>query len=307
MARRKNTTTFPWFVLLLIVFMGWQANGAALTVLAVIGIVAVFIWIGNVYRAADRRPGSQSLDDRFVAPQDPADLPPEAVERLRRLAGEMVVPGGRSTDEVMREAAEVYAQLPPHVREQLDRAAPDHGPGVHVEVSGPLGDVLARVMGFEPAPTRTAPPSAPVTPHAPAAAPTAGPTAEPAAAAEPAAEPAPTAPPAPAPAAAAAAATAPAPITPAPITLAPITLAPITPSAPVTRSAPAAAPAAAAADRPDQDVRSGTTAPDELTGAETEPPGTLAEGWYVTADGGRERWWNGASWTAHVRSRGAQY
>lgn len=302
MARRKNTTTFPWFVLLLIVFMGWQANGAALTVLAVIGIVAVFIWIGNVYRAADRRPGSQSLDDRFVAPQDPADLPPEAVERLRRLAGEMVVPGGRSTDEVMREAAEVYAQLPPHVREQVDRAAPDHGPGMHVEVSGPLGDVLARVMGFEPAPTRTAPPSAPVAPHAPAAAPTAGPTAEPAAAAEPAAEPAPTAPTAPA----AAAATAPAPITPAPITLAPITLAPITPSAPVTRSGPAAAPVAGPAE-PDQGVRSGTTAPDELTGAEVEPPGTLTEGWYVTADGGRERWWNGASWTAHVRSRGAQY
>ena len=58
---------------------------------------------------------------------------------------------------------------------------------------------------------------------------------------------------------------------------------------------------------PSQDVRpdvpSGITAPDLLTG-DGGTDGAVPEGWYPTADGSRERWHNGASWTAHERMPG---
>ncbi len=55
--------------------------------------------------------------------------------------------------------------------------------------------------------------------------------------------------------------------------------------------------------RPQSDARSGVLAPDVLTGHPTAPR-SIAEGWYVTADGTRERWHNGAGWTAHQRAPG---
>lgn len=171
MSTRKNSTTFPWFFLVVLAILAVGSGGAFRNVAVVVAIVVVFMWLRNVSTAAGRAAG-------------------------RPAPGEVVVPGGRSMDEVMREAAETAPEAP------------------------------------------AAPPIAPVA----------------------------------------------------------ITPAPITPSTPV--GAPTV--------RPDQDVRSGATAPDVLTGAETLPPGTLAEGWYVTADGRRERWWNGASWTAHVRERDAE-
>ncbi|MBS2940374.1 DUF2510 domain-containing protein [Nocardioides sp. J2M5] len=302
MSTRKNSTTFPWFILVVLAILAVGSGGAFRSVAVVIGIVVVFTWLRNVSTAAGRTAGQPAPGTGFVGRREAPDLPPEVAERFQRLAAEMVVPGGRSMDEVMREAAEVYAQLPPHLREEIARAAPDVEPGIHVEVSGPLGNVLSRAMGIKAraaqdpaAPTPSAPPSAP----AAASTPTAPPV--PTAPAAPAALAAPAAPPVPPEAVPAAPPVAPVTITPAAITPAPITLAPIT-LAPITPSAPVGAPAG----RPDQDVRSGATAPDVLTGAEGLPPGSLAEGWYVTADGRRERWWNGASWTAHVRERGAE-
>lgn len=283
MSTRKNSTTFPWFILVVLAILAVGSGGAFRSVAVVIGIVVVFMWLRNVSTAAGRTAGQPAPGTGFVGRREAPDLPPEVAERFQRLAGEMVVPGGRSMDEVMREAAEVYAQLPPHLREEIDRAAPDVEPGIHVEVSGPLGNVLARAMGIKAATAQD--PTAPT----PSAAPSV-----PAAASTPTAPPVPTAPAAP-PVPPEAVPAAP-PVAPAPITLAPITLAPITPSAPV----------GAPAGRPEQDVRSGATAPDVLTGSESLPPGALAEGWYVTADGRRERWWNGASWTAHVREHGAE-
>lgn len=50
--------------------------------------------------------------------------------------------------------------------------------------------------------------------------------------------------------------------------------------------------------------RPGVTAPDMLTG-EGGTTGPLPGGWYPTADGGRERWHNGVSWTAHERVPGS--
>lgn len=52
------------------------------------------------------------------------------------------------------------------------------------------------------------------------------------------------------------------------------------------------------------DVRSDITAPDMLTG-DGGTSGPVPEGWYRTADGSRERWHNGASWTAHERLPGS--
>lgn len=51
-------------------------------------------------------------------------------------------------------------------------------------------------------------------------------------------------------------------------------------------------------------IRPGIIAPDLLTG-EGGTDGAVPEGWYPTADGRRERWHNGASWTAHERMPGS--
>jgi hypothetical protein len=52
------------------------------------------------------------------------------------------------------------------------------------------------------------------------------------------------------------------------------------------------------------DARHGVTAPDMLTG-DGGTDGAVPEGWYPTADGSRERWHNGAGWTAHERMPGS--
>ncbi len=57
---------------------------------------------------------------------------------------------------------------------------------------------------------------------------------------------------------------------------------------------------------PGGDVRYSVLAPDVLTGDPTTSSGAMPEGWYITADRTRERWWNGSSWTAHVRVRGGR-
>lgn len=52
-------------------------------------------------------------------------------------------------------------------------------------------------------------------------------------------------------------------------------------------------------------ARHGITAPDLLSGDGDTAPGSVPEGWYPTADGSRERWHNGATWTAHERMPGS--
>lgn len=54
---------------------------------------------------------------------------------------------------------------------------------------------------------------------------------------------------------------------------------------------------------PRSDVRPAITAPDMLTG-DGGTDGAVPEGWYPTTDGSRERWHNGATWTAHERMPG---
>ena len=56
---------------------------------------------------------------------------------------------------------------------------------------------------------------------------------------------------------------------------------------------------------PQDGTRTGIVAPDELTGGSGAYAGEVAEGWYPTADGTRERWHNGSSWTAHERAAGS--
>ena len=60
-------------------------------------------------------------------------------------------------------------------------------------------------------------------------------------------------------------------------------------------------PAPATGTRPDGSV----VAPDQLVGGAATLRGAIVEGWYATADGTRERWHNGSSWTAHERARGS--
>jgi hypothetical protein len=160
--------------------------------------------------------------------------PSDAAERMGGLAVEMMMPGGRSNDELLREAATLYEQLPPELRTELDKRRPTQ-PGVHIEVSGPLGHAVARLAGFpapEPAPGETGRPT----------------------------------------------------------------------SWTIPAGEPAVAVPQAAPTLPDTHVR--VLAPDVLAGDGDTPPGAIAEGWYRTADGSRERWHNGASWTAHERSVG---
>jgi hypothetical protein len=56
--------------------------------------------------------------------------------------------------------------------------------------------------------------------------------------------------------------------------------------------------------QPQPPARHGVTAPDMLTG-DGGTDGAVPEGWYPTADGSRERWHNGAGWTAHERMPGS--
>lgn len=165
-----------------------------------------------------------------------ADMPNDAAKRLSELAGELMVPGGRSNDEVMQEAALVYAQLPSEVQARLEASGHSH-PGLRVEASGPLGRAVARAAGL--------------------------------------------------------------PVTPPPAVQAKHSEVSYVP--PAVPTPEAAAPVAAA----QPDTRFGILAPDELTGAEVTPPRSVAQGWYRTADGTRERWHNGAGWTAHERAPGS--
>ncbi|MDT0184703.1 hypothetical protein Q9S36_31420 [Microbacterium sp. ARD31] len=160
--------------------------------------------------------------------------PSDAAERMGGLAVEMMTPGGRSNDELMREAATLYGQLPPELRAELEERRPTE-PGVHVEVSGPLGHTMARLAGFpapEPAPGET--------------------------------------------------------------------------RRPTSWTIPAGEPDVVVPEGPPvlPDTHVGVLAPDVLTRDEATPPGAIGEGWYPTADGSRERWHNGAAWTAHERAVG---
>ncbi|SEC10728.1 hypothetical protein SAMN04489844_1691 [Nocardioides exalbidus] len=219
--------------------VGWWVQAGlgalfAVTLLRVPGgvFVVVAVLLLLVFRGAASRSGRQSGTDpaengragarvrRSGRARTSVDLGPDVADRLTRLAGELVIPGGRSNDEVMRDATRVYAQLPPEVRAELAKDAPEKD-GLHVEVSGPLGPAFARLMGLPPDVVAPGQPTS--------------------------SDPAPTA------------------------------------------TAPGR----------------GILAPSELTGYEGPLAGAVPEGWYRTADGSRERWYNGVSWTAHIREVGS--
>lgn len=246
MARRSEGGSKVLGVLLVLgvwaALVGLRASFVVLFVVLLVAFVAV-----SRARPKVAGPGHSSTRTGQTSPELEA-----AVTRLSSLAGELAAPGGRSRDEVVRDAAEVYASLPAHVRDQIARTGP--GSGSSVQVSGPFGPQLARLLSLEESPAGPAPQAAPPT----------------------AATPAPTATPAPAPAA----------LTPTPTP---------TPTSVVAQTGDPV---------PGGDVRYSVLAPDELTGDSTTPPGSVTEGWYITADRTRERWHNGSSWTDHVRVRG---
>ncbi len=220
--------------------MGKVGSAATLAAIFLIGThqTGTFFWLFVVILlvliVASVRSAARVARDALQSPPV-ADMPDDAAVRLSELAGELMVPGGRGNDEVMQEAALVYAQLPSEVKARLEASGHSH-PGLRVEASGPFGRAVARAAGLPVTPPPTVQAKHAEVSHVP-------------------------------------------------------------PTAPEPDGA------SAVAARPDS--RFGVLAPDELTGAEVTPPRSVAEGWYRTADGTRERWHNGAGWTAHERAPGS--